>query len=103
MKRNAFTERLDQLGVKWIIDVERTNEVKPTGRSKKGRSTETYEPNLTGTTIVKKWPTSREWCHDCNQLVEGKKTQIKITDQGQIIKCYCGKKFAANSQKGCGN
>jgi hypothetical protein len=100
MKRHAFTERLDQLGVEWIIDVERPTEVKPNGRSKKGPSTEPYEPNLTGTTIVKKWPINREWCKDCNQLVEGKKTQIKITDRGQIIKCYCGKKFPANHQKG---
>lgn len=100
MKRHAFTERLDQLGVEWIIDVERATELKPTGRHKKGPSTETYEPNLTGTTIVKRWPINREWCTDCNQLVEGKKTQIKITDRGQIIKCSCGKKFAANHQKG---
>jgi len=99
MKRNAFTERLDAIGAEWIIDVERPMEVKPSGRSKKGRSTEPYEPNLTGTTIIKKWPTNREWCKDCNQLVENKTQQIKITDQGQVIKCYCGKKFAANYQK----
>jgi hypothetical protein len=99
MKRNAFTKRLDAIGAEWIIDVERTMEVKPTGRSNKGRSTETYEPNLTGTTIVKRWPKSREWCKDCNQLVENKTQQIKITDQGQIIKCYCGKKFVQDNQK----
>jgi len=97
MKRNAFTERLDAIGAEWIISAGDPDDIR--GRKKKGVLVAEPVINETGYPHIKKWPTNREWCKDCNQLVENKTQQIKITDQGQVIKCYCGKKFAANYQK----
>jgi hypothetical protein len=97
MKQDAFIEKLDQIGAEWIISADDPDDMR--GRKRKGVLVAEPVINETGYPHIKKWPRNKEWCNQCNQLVEGKTTQIKITDQGHIIKCYCGKKYTQDTQK----
>ena len=97
MKRPEFKQRLEDIGVTFIVDVDRKHEIRPAGRGKKASTNETYEPNPTGYVMLKKLPQSRTWCDDCNQLVEGRTQTIKMReDCTWQQKCYCGLKKVHN-------
>lgn len=97
MKRPEFKQRLEDIGVTFVVDVDRKHEIRPAGRSRRASTGETYEPNPTGYVMLKKVPPSRTWCGDCNQLVEGRTETLKMRDDGSWQqKCYCGYKKVHN-------
>jgi hypothetical protein len=91
MKKHALTKKLDEIGIVWILDVDKAGDF-GSGRRKKDPDAVMEKP-LNTYPIIKKWPKNREWCNQCNQLVEDKIMKHKyIPETGMWRhKCSCGK------------